>query len=217
LIFFDRSRAEVPESAQETVDAVAEKFRSTGAKAIRIEGHTDPEPVEAKNGALSQARAEAVRAALLARGVPAAAVTTTAAGPSSPMALPPDGGPEPQNRRVEITLTYDAADDFNIFFDRSTAELPSSALAIINLVAEEYRSTGAKGVDVEGHIDADPAEAERGGLAQARADAVRTALIAKGVPAAAITTVVAGRSRPLVPPDGQPQPQNRRVVVTLSR
>jgi phospholipid transport system substrate-binding protein len=49
-------------------------------------------------------------------------------------------------------------------------------------------------------------------LSVRRADAVRSALIQKGVPAAAIQTVGRGQTNPLVPTaDGVREPQNRRV------
>ena len=219
LIFFDRSRAELGEMAQVIVDDVANDFRSIGPASIHINGHSDAEPIEAKNDGLAQARADAVRAALVAKGIPTGAIKTLAAGSSMPLVQAPDGEPEPQNRRVEIMLKKEEpARNFLIFFNRSRAEVGEVAQQIIDDVMDGFRSTGAKGIRIVGHSDAEPVEGKNDGLAQARADAVRAALVARGVPVGAIAAVAAGSSMPLVQaPDGEPEPQNRRVEIMLSR
>jgi outer membrane protein OmpA-like peptidoglycan-associated protein len=91
------------QAALELADIIAQQFKSAGAKGIRIVGHVDPEPVEAANALLARARGEAVRAALLAKGIPETAFVMVAAGSSRPMARP-SNEPEPVNRRVEIAL-----------------------------------------------------------------------------------------------------------------
>lgn len=215
LIFFDRSRAEVSKLAQEIIDEVAKGFWSAAAKGIHIVGHADSEPVEGKNAGLAQARAEAVRAALIGTGVPAASVTTAAAGSSQPLVKAPDGGPEPQNRRVEITLRLRTTNDFLIFFDRSSAEVTPAALDVADLIAQQFKSTGAKGVRIVGHIDPEPVEAANAVLARMRGEAVRAALLAKGIPETAFVMVAAGSSRPMAPRSDEPEPVNRRVEIAL--
>ncbi len=219
LIFFDRSQAELGETAQMIIDDVANDFRSKGSASIHIDGHSDAEPTEAKNDGLALARADAAKAALVAKGVPGGAITTLAAGSSMPLVQAPGGEPEPQNRRVEIIVRQEEPQRyFMIFFNRSRAEIGEVAQQIIDDVMDGFRSTGAKGIRVVGHNDAEPVEGKNDGLAQARADSVRAALIARGVPVGAITAVAAGASMPLVQaPGGEPEPQNRRVEITLSR
>jgi outer membrane protein OmpA-like peptidoglycan-associated protein len=215
LIFFDRSRAEVGDFAQKIIDEVAKGYWSAAAKGIDIVGHADSEPVEGKNAGLAQARADAVRAALIGTGVPAAAVTAAAVGSSQPLVKAADGGPEPQNRRVEISLRLPTANDFLIFFDRSSAEMTPAALDVADLIAQQFKSTGAKGVRIVGHIDPEPVEAANAVLARTRGEAVRAALLAKGIPEAVIVMVAAGSSRPMAPPSAEPEPVNRRVEIAL--
>jgi outer membrane protein OmpA-like peptidoglycan-associated protein len=67
-------------------------------------------------------------------------------------------------------------------------------------------------VRVVGHTDAVGAEAHNEGLGQRRADAVRDALVAGGVPADIVSSETAGEAQPAVPSTG-PSPRNRRVAV----
>ena len=53
---------------------------------------------------MSQERADAVRAYLIARGIPKANIVTHAFGESQPLIETKDGVKEPQNRRVEINF-----------------------------------------------------------------------------------------------------------------
>lgn len=69
---------------------------------LEVSGHTDPSGDADQNQLLSQDRADAVRAALIDRGVPARAITSIGFGASQPIA--PNDTPEgrTQNRRTEI-------------------------------------------------------------------------------------------------------------------
>jgi outer membrane protein OmpA-like peptidoglycan-associated protein len=69
---------------------------------VLVEGHADRSGPESYNLALSQRRAEAVAAALRARGVPGDAMSLQAFGETRPRVPTADGVREPQNRRVEI-------------------------------------------------------------------------------------------------------------------
>jgi len=102
-IYFDSGEARVirPEWLA-VLDALAAGLRSAGQ--IRLDGFSDRSGPDATNRRLSQVRAESVRAALLQRGVPAAAIRLTAHGEDDPLVATPDGVREPQNRRVDLTL-----------------------------------------------------------------------------------------------------------------
>ena len=69
---------------------------------IAVAGHTDTSGSAAYNLGLSARRAEAVRQALVAGGVPADAIMTDSFGESDPLVPTPDGVREPSNRRAEI-------------------------------------------------------------------------------------------------------------------
>jgi outer membrane protein OmpA-like peptidoglycan-associated protein len=69
---------------------------------VVIEGHTDSVGSEEYNLGLSQRRAEAVRMALVERGVRAEHVRAIGKGETSPVASNANTGGRQQNRRVEI-------------------------------------------------------------------------------------------------------------------
>jgi len=68
---------------------------------VAVRGHADPSGTAAYNGALALRRARVVAAALVAAGVPAAAVEVSSAGSEEP----PGAGVSP--RRVEVRLVWE--------------------------------------------------------------------------------------------------------------
>lgn len=85
-------------------DLVAWLAGNPGAR-VELVGHSDGSGDPVKNTALSLARAEATRDALVALGVAADRVVVRGAGPADPIAdnATPEG--RAQNRRVEVILT----------------------------------------------------------------------------------------------------------------
>ena len=69
---------------------------------LRIEGHTDNVGKAASNAVLSRKRAEAVRSALIARGVPADRLVAEGLGSSKPVASNDNDDGRARNRRIEI-------------------------------------------------------------------------------------------------------------------
>jgi OOP family OmpA-OmpF porin len=105
IVFFDFDRADLKSDAQTVVRQAASGFKnSQGVTRIEATGHADRSGTPAYNMKLSQRRAEAVRAELVAQGVPANAITISAKGETQPLVQTADGVREPQNRRVEIVL-----------------------------------------------------------------------------------------------------------------
>jgi len=74
-----------------------------GKSGIRIEAHTDSQGADAANLALSQQRADAVRAALASAGVPSARMQAVGKGESAPVADNASATGRARNRRVEIS------------------------------------------------------------------------------------------------------------------
>jgi outer membrane protein OmpA-like peptidoglycan-associated protein len=75
-----------------------------GKRDVRVEAHTDSQGGDAANLALSQKRADAVRAALESAGVPKGRIQAVGRGETAPVA---DNGSAPgraRNRRVEISV-----------------------------------------------------------------------------------------------------------------
>lgn len=103
IVFFEFDSAEVTADAGQTLDTIITNVRICGWRTFAIVGHTDQAGADTYNINLSQERAEAVRAAMAARGVAATAMRTSAEGESRPRVVLPDGTRSPQNRRVEIS------------------------------------------------------------------------------------------------------------------
>lgn len=86
------------------VDQVADVLKTHRDLKIRINGHTDSAGNEARNMALSEARAKAVEKALVARGVFADQLTAKGYGPTQPIADNNTASGRAQNRRVTAEL-----------------------------------------------------------------------------------------------------------------
>jgi OOP family OmpA-OmpF porin len=103
LVFYDFDRSTLTDSGLQVMDAVAKQLKSRkDIKAVRITGFTDTSGSQSYNQRLSQRRADAVRAALTQRGVPASLLQTQAMGETQLMVKTPDNTREPANRRAEI-------------------------------------------------------------------------------------------------------------------
>lgn len=106
---------------------------------------------------------------------------------------------------------------FRLFFDWSKPELTRDAETILDEVVADYRRAKPGRVDVAGHSDRSGPERVNVLASRRRAEAVRSYLVARGIPAGAITVAAHGESRPIVPTeDGVREAQNRRVEIRFS-
>ncbi|GBD41257.1 Outer membrane protein [bacterium HR39] len=104
IVFFAFDSAELTPAARQILAEVAEKMKAGEAVRLELAGHADRAGPARYNERLSQRRAEAVAKALGELGVPREAMTVRWYGETRPRVETPDDVPEPQNRRVEITL-----------------------------------------------------------------------------------------------------------------
>ena len=101
-IRFEESSARIDAASRELVDEVAQALRPCLGSIIAIDGHTDSSGTEPGNLELSRERAEAVRQALVDRGIPADGLRTRGAGSREPVeGLEPT---DPANRRIEFSV-----------------------------------------------------------------------------------------------------------------
>lgn len=103
-VLFDTGKSTLKPGAVGTVDRLAEFLRKSPDRAVTIEGHTDSVGTDDYNLALSDARANSVKAALISRGVPPTQVIAMGKGESTPVASNDDSAGRQQNRRVEIII-----------------------------------------------------------------------------------------------------------------
>ncbi len=104
-VLFDTGAATLKPGAATTIDRLAQFMRDYPERAVRIEGHTDAAGSDDTNQALSERRAQAVREALVARGLDAARIATLGLGEARPIAGNDTPGGRQQNRRVEIVVS----------------------------------------------------------------------------------------------------------------
>jgi outer membrane autotransporter protein len=104
LVFFDFDRSNITADAARVIDEAASVAKAGNVARVQLTGHTDRSGSDQYNMALSLRRGEAVKQALIARGIPANSISIIGRGESQPLVPTADGVREPQNRRVEIVL-----------------------------------------------------------------------------------------------------------------
>jgi outer membrane protein OmpA-like peptidoglycan-associated protein len=103
-VLFDTGRAELKPGATRKLDQLAQFLAEHPDRRVQIDGFTDSVGTDSYNEELSQRRANAVRTALLSRGVDASRIGTEGYGKSYPVADNGDSGGRQLNRRVEVVI-----------------------------------------------------------------------------------------------------------------
>ncbi len=103
-VAFESAKAVVRPAFKETISETADLLKKHPSLKGVVEGHSDSSGNAEQNRILSQARAEAVRNALIEEGVEASRLTAKGFGPSQPIAdnSTPEG--RAQNRRVVLSV-----------------------------------------------------------------------------------------------------------------
>ena len=104
LVFFDFDSSKVDAGGNSVVDSVASEIAKQRITAVKVVGYTDTSGSKQYNKRLSAKRANAVRAALVARGVDPNLLMIDSRGEDELMVPTADEVREPANRRAEITF-----------------------------------------------------------------------------------------------------------------
>lgn len=104
IIEFESGKAELADSGKAILDQMSAVLLRLKDKRVEVIGHTDNAGSRAGNLSLSQARAEAVKAYIVGRGVKAEMVAVSGEGPDRPVAdnRTPEG--RARNRRIEFKV-----------------------------------------------------------------------------------------------------------------
>ncbi|MEZ4431515.1 MAG: OmpA family protein [bacterium] len=104
-VVFGKGRASIERGSLPLLDEIALVLRAhPEVRRVRVEGHSDDGVSSKRAQALSLARAEAVRKALIQRGVEAGRLVAVGQGASMPRVAPGDGAGQAANRRVELHI-----------------------------------------------------------------------------------------------------------------
>lgn len=103
-ISFAPGSADLDAESREALDRIADVLTECGELPLEVAGHTDSQGREETNMRLSQARAESVVNALMARRVLVGSMEARGYGPSQPIADNATEEGREANRRIEISL-----------------------------------------------------------------------------------------------------------------
>jgi outer membrane protein OmpA-like peptidoglycan-associated protein len=103
-VLFDTGRSELKSGATRKIDQLAQFLMEHPDRRVQIEGFTDSVGTDSYNEDLSQRRADAVKAALINRGIEPSRVGTEGYGKAYPVANNNDSGGRQLNRRVEVVI-----------------------------------------------------------------------------------------------------------------
>jgi outer membrane protein OmpA-like peptidoglycan-associated protein len=106
-VLFDFDRYELKPGAKRTVERVADFLNEYPERKVLVEGFTDSLGSREYNMGLSERRANAVRMALLERGVDPDRIKIRGYGPDHPVASNDTEAGRQRNRRVEIVVSDD--------------------------------------------------------------------------------------------------------------
>ena len=118
-----------------------------------------------------------------------------------------------------LHITYDLPEEFtlkNLHFETAKAVIQPAAYASLDQVADFLRRKPATLAEIAGHTDSDGDDEANRLLSQQRADAVRTYLVSKGVPAKQLKATGYGETQPVADnATSSGKQQNRRTEIRL--
>jgi outer membrane protein OmpA-like peptidoglycan-associated protein len=115
-LFFPTGQATITPGTQATIDRLAEFLKQNPEQRVRIDGYADSTGKQAKNVALSERRAQAVKQVLVSRGIAADRIETHGNGEASPVASNDSAQGRQMNRRATVVVS-----NFNVGATGSTS------------------------------------------------------------------------------------------------
>lgn len=106
-VLFDTGKSEMNSGASRKLDQLAQFLSEHKDRRVQIDGFTDSVGSDAYNEELSRRRADAVKTALMVRGIDSSRIGTQGYGKAYPVANNNDSGGRQLNRRVEVVIGGD--------------------------------------------------------------------------------------------------------------
>ncbi|MGO9717719.1 MAG: OmpA family protein [Steroidobacteraceae bacterium] len=103
-VLFDTGKAQLNPGSARKLDQLAQFLADHPERRVQIDGFTDSVGTESYNQGLSQLRADAVKSALVQRGIDPARIESQGYGKGFPVADNADSGGRQLNRRVEVVI-----------------------------------------------------------------------------------------------------------------
>jgi OmpA-OmpF porin, OOP family len=103
-IEFEYGNSTLTPNGRQVLDLLAPVLRGLSGRSFEVTGHTDAQGSRPQNIALSAARADAVKAYLVAKGIGADSISTSGAGPDRPVAGNDTPEGRARNRRIELRV-----------------------------------------------------------------------------------------------------------------
>lgn len=103
-INFDTAKSDIRPQDREEVAQVADVLKQHPNSRIRIAGYADARGSDPANVRLGKARADAVKAALVAQGIDAARIETASGGEADPVDTNATAQGQAENRRTELVV-----------------------------------------------------------------------------------------------------------------
>ena len=104
ILYFQMGSTELDPRSRGDLAAATAKGKSISNIDVSVVGHADATGSDAYNSTLSLRRAQTIRDALVAAGIPNDIIEIDYHGANNPPIPTPRGVPEPRNRRVEVTI-----------------------------------------------------------------------------------------------------------------
>lgn len=102
---FTVGKADLSGQGKASVKQIAQTLREHPIRTATITGYTDSTGPDSLNAALSEARSNAVKAALVDQGIDASRIQTKGLGPANPVASNATVDGRQKNRRAEISIS----------------------------------------------------------------------------------------------------------------
>ena len=224
-VTFVTDSSEITPQGQLVLDSLVAGLQRRAGTKLEIRGHTDSVGSEAYNLALSQRRAESVKAYLVSKGLNAADLSTIGLGEMQHIATNDTAEGREQNRRVtlqalSVICEARTSEDLvlrGVTFKTNSAVITPTSKLVLDSAVAYLKARPNAAAEVRGHTDSVGNDEANMRLSKARAEAVRDYLIAGGIDAGRLTANGYGETEHIAPNDTPAgREQNRRVTLRIA-